>query len=691
MPVIKCPVPNCEYETEDLDAVVVAALLTAHTTIHSAGGNISAKVEKVKRPTVSAAGSSEDWTYFLSRWKDYVQATKIQGKDLVIQLLECCDESLRRDLTRSAGGSLVDKSEQDVLQAMRTLAVREENTMVARVALHGMTQDRDETVRSFGARLRGQAGVCKFTMTCPGCNQDVDYTEAILRDVLTRGLSDPDIQLDLLGDKNQDMTLEQVFKFVEAKESGKRSASRLLDTQGVEAASSTYRRRKMNNITNDVKKLEHKTELCGYCGKKGHGKHAPHKTRKKECPAYGHRCSNCDRDNHFESVCRQKVKTKQSEESESAVFDLLCTATNSQHENKAIQLDHHLYSQMSDTWEKRPSQPQPFINITVKVVEDDYNQLGFNAVTSHQRNVVIPAMADTGCQSCLAGIKVLHKIGIKQTDLIPVNMKMHAANNKGITILGAIVVRLSGKDRENQKHETRQIVYITDSSDKFFLSKEACIALGMISQSFPTIGEIIGTTTSSVIDNDISMESQCDCPKRQAPPQIPDKLPFPATEENVPKLRDFLLEHYKSSTFNTCEHQLLPLMEGPPLKLMIDPDATPIACHTPVPVPLHWQDDVKAGLDQDVRLGVIEPVPVGEPVTWCHRMVVCAKKNGKPRRTVDFQALNAHAIRETHHTQSPFHQARSVPQDKKKKRFLMLGTGTIAFRSDRKINISLRL
>ena len=65
-------------------------------------------------------------------------------------------------------------------------------------------------------------------------------------------------------------------------------------------------------------------------------------------------------------------------------------------------------------------------------------------------------------------------------------------------------------------------------------------------------------------------------------------------------------------------------------------------------------------------MGVLEPVPVGKPVTWCHRMVICAKKNGKPRRTIDFQSLNSHATRETHHTQSPFHQARSVPHGKKK-------------------------
>lgn len=107
-------------------------------------------------------------------------------------------------------------------------------------------------------------------------------------------------------------------------------------------------------------------------------------------------------------------------------------------------------------------------------------------------------------------------------------------------------------------------------------------------------------------------------------------------------------------------------MDGPPMRLMIDSTATPTAYHTPIPVPLHWQEEVKAGLDRDVRLGVIEPVPIGEPVTWCHRMVICAKKTGKPRRTIDFQPLNTHATRETHHTQSPFHQARSVPNGKKK-------------------------
>ena len=82
--------------------------------------------------------------------------------------------------------------------------------MVARVQLSDMKQDRDDAIRNFGARLRGQASVCKFTTACPSCNTAVNYTDNILRDILIKGLADNEIQLDLLGDKNQDMSQEEV-------------------------------------------------------------------------------------------------------------------------------------------------------------------------------------------------------------------------------------------------------------------------------------------------------------------------------------------------------------------------------------------------------------------------------------------------------------------------------------------------
>ena len=47
----------------------------------------------------------------------------------------------------------------------------------------------------------------------------------MIRDTLIRGLADEDIQLDILGQCNQNLTLEETLQMTEAKESGKRSAS----------------------------------------------------------------------------------------------------------------------------------------------------------------------------------------------------------------------------------------------------------------------------------------------------------------------------------------------------------------------------------------------------------------------------------------------------------------------------------
>ncbi|KAK3752546.1 hypothetical protein QZH41_003484, partial [Actinostola sp. cb2023] len=550
-----------------------------------------------------------------------------------------------------------------------------------------MHQDRDETVRSFGARLRGQAGVCKFTTQCLECNASVNYTEHILRDVLTRGLSDSEIQLDLLGDKNQDMTLEEVLQFVEAKESGKRSAGRLLQTQGAEAARSQYRSTKQMELKNR-RPDNHKPDPCHYCGKHGHGNNSPTRIRKSECPAYGKTCDHCGLANHFAAVCQAKSQPGKRPSNftspsnlvtEGAIFDTLCTVTNSSQDQSvgAITLDHHLYNHLNDCWVRKTSQPQPFLTLTASIYPDDYTALGFKPISQQPQSIQLSAMADTGCQSCLTSMTVVRRLGLSKKDLIPVSTRMHAANNNGIEILGAIILRFSGKSKSNQIRETRQIVYVTDDADKLFLSRETCTALGLIPGNFPTMGETPQPSNSSDAAGQTHQPTQlnipesaqhppCDCPRRVTPPPKPTQPPFPTIVANRQRLQQWLLDYYKSSTFNTCEHQLLPLMDAVPMRLMVDPDAEPVAHHTPVPVPLHWQADVKAGLDHDISLGVLEPVPVGEPVTWCHRMVVCAKKNGKPRRTVDFQALNRHATRETHHTQSPFHQARTVPNNKKK-------------------------
>lgn len=110
--------------------------------------------------------------------------------------------------------------------------------------------------------------------------------------MLSRGIADPEIQLSILRDQNQDMTFEEVLQLVEAKESGKLSASRFLESQGTDAMSSTYRREKRKGALNALDRF-------GYCGKRGHGKSAAPHIRKTACPAYDHRCEHCKREHHY--------------------------------------------------------------------------------------------------------------------------------------------------------------------------------------------------------------------------------------------------------------------------------------------------------------------------------------------------------------------------------------------------------
>ena len=93
----------------------------------------------------------------------------------------------------------------------------------------------------------------------------------------------------------------------------------------------------------------------------------------------------------------------------------------------------------------------------------------------------------------------------------------------------------------------------------------------------------------------------------------------------------------------------------------MDPNATPVAVYTAATVPVHWREQVKAQLDQDEALGIIEKVPPGVPTKWQARMHVVPKHDGTPRRTVDMRPLNTNCVSETQLIVPPYKQARIVP------------------------------
>jgi len=64
----------------------------------------------------------------------------------------------------------------------------------------------------------------------------------------------------------------------------------------------------------------------------------------------------------------------------------------------------------------------------------------------------------------------------------------------------------------------------------------------------------------------------------------PEKLPLPATRENIPKLREILVQEFKSTFTKSTPFSK---MNTKPVHIHLKPDAVPFATHVPIPVPLH--------------------------------------------------------------------------------------------------------
>ena len=682
MPSLSCSWADCGYKTEDVGTDVLAVqLLALHAESHRPAGNpqqanTPAVREKIKRPTIDSGSTLEQYNFFTTRWSRFKKISDLSVGDVSLQLLECCQEELLLNLHRNFGTTLDSMDEKKLLEVIKQLAVKSENILISRLNMRRMTQDNQEQIRHYAARLRGQANLCEYQVECPSCKAGISYADQEIADQLCAGIADTEIQKDVLGivthhdpaAVEKQPTLEDIVNFIEAKESGKRSQA-ALGTSATVSRISQYRKEKLKDNQPTSKQPEqHNGVACGWCGEQGHGRRASNDIRKRQCPAFKHTCGHCGVAGHFESVCRIKKRgfgTNKAVASVNTSPDFV-GGIELANIDKQFTLGHAEYDQLSG-WISKPSKNHPMITVSIEVSKEDYDHFNIPFPSNKPTNCINRiAVADTGAMTMVAGKDLVQSLGLTTSDLIPVKTKLTAVGNTHLNILGGLFIKVGGKTLT-----TRQICYIQDKDSKIYLSRNACENLGLISKSFPQIGDVSGIVKPAEL-SDIQCEKachndqRCKCPQREKPPAPPKTIPFTAIPENHSKLKAWILNHYKSSTFNICENQELSKMTGPPLKIDIDPNSTPVAVHTPIPVPVHWKEKVKDQLDRDVKLGVIEPVPWGEPTTWCSRMITVAKKDGSPRRTVDLQALNDASVRQTHHTPSPFHQAMAVPHGTRK-------------------------
>ena len=568
---------------------------------------------KVELPRLKGLMTAAEFRKFKLDWEVYKTITQLSKSQIAPQLYTACDTEVQNSIINTAPGFLTD-DENDNMKTIETIVTRQSNPAVHRLTFSNITQTESETITAFLVRLKSAAKDCEYE--CHNCQHDLSNNH--IKDQLIRGLHNSILQTDILAKWSSLRSLEEIVKHAQAFESairdqsnltGQAEAMRISDYQMKKRELTTPSGYKSHSNASTKTPQGYNSRRCTGCGSTRH----VNKNRSTSCPAWGQTCHNCGVKNHFASQCRKSRANEARTESDED--EVLAHVT----------LSGDVYTTVSSVC----TQEIP-ANITPLVKGKE------------QTTTCTLVFPDSGAGICLAGSQHIDRLGITSKDLTHCNKRVMAVGGTVLTCKGWIMVNFQVGERR-----TQQKLFICDNIDRIYFSREACTDVRILPTSFPY-----------PMDQTVKVESiSTGGDKSQA------SLPFPPKEENIGRLKDHLINSFPEVFVRSTPFKS---MNCKPVHIHLKDDAIPAAIHVPIPIPLHWKEEIKADLDRDVKNGIIEPVPVGERVTWCSPMVVVPKKDGRPRRTVDLQKLNKQCHRETHHCQSPFKLACQVPSETKK-------------------------
>ena len=633
----------------------------------------SVQLSSAKAPQLHAEMTSQQFRKFRVDWSVFMKMTGLPDDKVLAQLYSNAEESVQTAIINTYPDFFALKTT-DILDKLEKIVTQRANPMVHRIAFANISQSENESVQNYVVRLRAAAKDCDFS--CPECKKDI--SEVYIKDQFICGVHNHMLQTDILAKAETLTNIELTIKHAEAFESALRDQGKIADTADVAAARmSAYRSQQRNsqvpksgvdrklstslfrpssqrggtwsNRRNSqpgtLKPAQQTSQSpCSGCG----SQHAQAGSREAVCPAWGKTCHKCGVKNHFSRVCQYRAGAAYHVSGE----DVPLTSD----EDSAAMLSliaHITFNQDNGTYKQGPCGVD-IVEICAQITPFSPNPEPRDSVNVPDCNVTttMRIFPDSGASICLGGMKHLQQLGLKPQHLIPCNKIVRAVGNFEFKCDGWLPVVFVVNGRS-----TKQALYVCERVDRIYFSKAACMDVGILSKDFPV--PMPEVSTAAVVYHPSPI------PDPTPDPELPDrpaKPPYPPIKENVGKLKQWLVDAFSDTAFNKEGRQgKFPTLKGPPGRVHLKEGAVPKARHSPIPVPFHMKEAVKKALDDDVRRGIIVPVPVGSATEWCSTMVVTSKKDGRPRRTVDFQALNSQCLRETHHQGSPFHLAMQVP------------------------------
>ena len=280
-------------------------------------------------------------------------------------------------------------------------------------------------------------------------------------------------------------------------------------------------------------------------------------------------CNSCGKPNHFASVCKQRLETVRS-------FSLVSLV-----QSTADKEDDSVYDVAANDAENG-------------MIPADITLGHVNARSRPMTTMNI--FPDSGAGLCLAGTDHLEQLGHTVSQLIPSKKRIKVVGGGTLPCLGWIMADFT----IDGMFTTRQPLYIAEGVQRIFFSKAACIATNILSPWYPHPMPLNSSTQNDTPPEQpvmchISNHADNNNGNRRVPPKRPSEMPYPATEEYILALKQYLLRQFKDSAFDATAP--FPVLNAKPGHIFLKPDAIPHASHTFIPVPHHWKKVVKARLD----------------------------------------------------------------------------------------------
>lgn len=257
-----------------------------------AGGN-SNFIRPPKPLVLQSTNSSNNWKLWLQQYRWFEVATGMSNKPQDVQVAtfmasigsEAVEIFNTFGCTEAQMGNLV-----EIKQLFQTYFTPKMNVTYERYNFNRMAQEEGESFDEFLTKAKTQSAKCEFNI----------LHDSLLADKIIIGIRSETAREKLLA--IEDASLDRVTQMCRAIELTTRQLRDLNSDSSttVHAIASKFTQRQQRPFSSSAKSTASPSRApdtfdCKRCGRS----HGP-----KECPAYGKKCNNCNREGHWATVCR---------------------------------------------------------------------------------------------------------------------------------------------------------------------------------------------------------------------------------------------------------------------------------------------------------------------------------------------------------------------------------------------------